>query len=145
MGLEQFRTMMVENGIPEPVSAVTDRELALMAALDELFPSTTHLLCKWHVNMNVLAKCEKWFPGPVRDERGDLQRHPQFKAFIQDWNTLLLSTTEFQYNELLKKMESEHPRLAMSYVSTTWLIFKEKLVKFWVDQHLHFGYLVTSR
>ncbi len=34
----------------------------------------------------------------------------------------------------------------VGYIKTNWLDpYKEKLVKAWVDQHLHFGNVVTSR
>ncbi|QLI70720.1 uncharacterized protein G6M90_00g068640 [Metarhizium brunneum] len=34
----------------------------------------------------------------------------------------------------------------VGYIKTTWLDpYKEKLVKAWVDQHLHFDNVVTSR
>lgn len=34
----------------------------------------------------------------------------------------------------------------VEYIKTTWLEpYKEKLVKAWVDQHLHFGIVVNSR
>ena len=34
----------------------------------------------------------------------------------------------------------------VGYIKTTWLDpYKEKLVKAWVDQHSHFGNVVTSR
>ncbi|KAI0999136.1 hypothetical protein K3495_g9056 [Podosphaera aphanis] len=36
------------------------------------------------------------------------------------------------------------PKDAYIYVERTWLVWKEKFVKFWVDKQLHFGYTVTS-
>ena len=41
-------------------------------------------------------------------------------------------------------MRQKHPPLAMSYCEGTWLLWKEKLVKYWVDQEPHFGVIVTS-
>jgi hypothetical protein len=140
----QWREVMQEISIPEPSSVVTDREIALMAAIDELFPYSNHFLCRWHVNMNVLLKTKKWFLGPVKGDDGVYRRHPKFQAFLKDWNDLLLSTDEELYSTALERMRASYSRQAMNYVETTWLIFKEKLVKFWVDQHLYFGYLVTS-
>jgi hypothetical protein len=57
---------MFKESIEKPTVTITDRELALMASLDILFPSSRHILCRWHVNMNVLAKCKKHFLGPVK-------------------------------------------------------------------------------
>jgi hypothetical protein len=94
--------------------------------------------------MNVLAKCKQHFPGLIKGNNRVYSRHPDFKAFIQDWNSLLLSTTKESYDKQLKEFREKHLKAATSYVESTWLIFKEKLVRFWVDQHLYFGYLVTS-
>ena len=56
--IEQFKEVMAEIEIDEPYAIVTDRELALMGVLDKLFQYSHHLLCCWHVNINVLAKCK---------------------------------------------------------------------------------------
>jgi hypothetical protein len=135
---------MVQNSIEEPLSIVTDRELALINCLESLFPESKHLLCRWHVNMNVLAKSKKHFPGPIKDNAGKVERHPSFKAFLGDWNTLLFSGTESLYNERLEKMRKDYPAAAMSYCEGTWLLWKEKLVAYWVNQNHHFGVTVTS-
>lgn len=47
--------------IPYPKVIVTDRELALMKALDAFFIIIVHLLCHWHVNINVLVKLKQFF------------------------------------------------------------------------------------
>jgi transposase-like protein len=58
--LEQFQEIMAANNINKPLSIVTDREIALMNSIDMIFPESTHILCRWHVNMNVLAKTKKY-------------------------------------------------------------------------------------
>ncbi|POS88216.1 hypothetical protein EPUL_000796 [Erysiphe pulchra] len=91
--LYQFHEVM-EEGIQEPAVVVTDRETTLMKPLDRMFPNTAHLLCRWHVNINVLAKCKKFFPGPVRGADGVYRRHEEFKEFLKQWNSILLADTE---------------------------------------------------
>jgi hypothetical protein len=94
--------------------------------------------------MNVLAKSKKFFPKPVQGEDGIYYHHGKFKDFLKDWNALLLTTSIATFDAALKEMEAVHDTRAMRYVTTTWLIFKEKLVKAWVDKNLYFRYLVTS-
>ena len=142
--MDAFREVMAENSIQEPLSIVTDRELALMNCLDSRFPKSRHILCRWHVNMNVLAKTKKHFPGPIKDELGKVKRHPTFQAFLTDWIALLQSGTESDYDDRLIEMRSKYPKPAMSYCEGTWLLWKEKLVAFWVNQDLYFGVTVTS-
>jgi hypothetical protein len=141
--LNCMRTLMVEHGISEPLSVVTDREFALINALDIQFSRTVHILCRWHVNMNVLAKTKKYFPGPVKVD-GIYKRHPRFQEFLSSWNVLLSSITEEAYDSKLGDMRLKFPAAAMSYVENTWLYMKEKIVAFWVNQRLHFGITVTS-
>ncbi|CAL8176177.1 unnamed protein product [Prunus armeniaca] len=37
---------------------VTDREIALMNAIRNVFPSVRHLLCRWHINRCVMKACK---------------------------------------------------------------------------------------
>ena len=84
--IDYIRDIRAKHLIEEPSSIVTDRELALIRCLSTRFPSQL-ILCRWHVNMNVLAKTKRWFPAPIR-VNGIIQRHPQFQDFIRSWNTL---------------------------------------------------------
>jgi hypothetical protein len=143
--IQQLRGVMTVNSIKEPVSIVTDRELALIDCIDTQFPKSIHLLCRWHVNINVLAKTKKHFPGPIKDSNRTVKRHPLFQSFLDCWNRLLASTEEQTYDDLLKEIWVEYPAQAMSYCESTWLhLWKEKLVAYWVNQHYHFGVTVTS-
>ena len=136
---------MAQNIIKEPVSIVTDRELALIECLDTQFPESTYLLCRWYVNMNVLAKTKKFFPGPIKDSDGRVKRHPLFQSFLCCWNILLGSTNEQAFDDKLEEMRLKYSAQAMSYCEGTWLhLWKEKIVVYWVNQNYHFGVTVTS-
>ena len=137
------RDIMAEHSIEEPSSIVTDRELALIKCLYR-FPASQHILCRWHVNMNVLAKTKRWFPAAIRDASGVYHRHPQFQEFIQSWNTLLASPTEYIYNQELVKFKAKYPTAAVTYCVDTWLLWKENLVACYINQCFHFGITVTS-
>ena len=64
--LECFQELILKESIEKPTITITDKELALIASLNVLFPSSHHILCYWHINMNILAKYKKHFPGPVK-------------------------------------------------------------------------------
>jgi hypothetical protein len=68
---------------------------------------------------------------------------PQWTNFLKDWALLLDSGTEEEYTSRLTKFRI-HKDAAVKYIEDTWLKWKEKLVKYWVDQYLHFGVRVTS-
>ncbi|XP_068339031.1 protein FAR1-RELATED SEQUENCE 2-like [Pyrus communis] len=38
-----------------PVAIISDRELALMKAIESVFPRTTNILCVWHIEKNILT------------------------------------------------------------------------------------------
>jgi hypothetical protein len=141
-----LRQLMAIHAIEEPTILVTDRELALIRSLNTRFPSTQHLLCRWHVNMNVTAKTKRFFPAPVRAENGSSQitHHPQFQEFLSSWNMLLASPTMDSYNIKLLEMRVKYPTGAMEYCEETWVIWKENLVACYINQYPHFGITVTS-
>lgn len=93
--------------------------------------------------MNVLAKTKKHFLGPIK-VNDVWQRHPSFQTFLGEWNTLLSSVDIASYDTHLQSMRSKHPRPAMAYVESTWLIFKEKLVRYYINLNLHFGVTMAS-
>lgn len=57
--LDVLHSIMNDNALPNVI--VTDRKLALMNAISRVFPTATHLLCRWYINKNVLTKCKKFF------------------------------------------------------------------------------------
>jgi transposase-like protein len=46
----------------KPTVLVTDRELALMSAIADVFPRAVNLVCRWHTHKDVLAKTIQPFP-----------------------------------------------------------------------------------
>ena len=65
--MAQFTDLMKVHDVGKPLSVVTDRELALMNTLDEIFLETSYILCSWHVNMNILANCRQHYPKDTKD------------------------------------------------------------------------------
>ena len=55
--LERLKTIMQDDMLPSVI--VIERELALMNAIEKIFPNVTNLLCRWHVSRNVLVNCKK--------------------------------------------------------------------------------------
>ena len=57
--MEKLQSLMFADRLPNII--VTNRELALMNVVRLVFPTTTNLLCRWHISKNVLANCKKLF------------------------------------------------------------------------------------
>lgn len=151
--LQQHRYMMTEHNIPEPTITVTDRDLQLMKSFEKNFPSptTNHLLCRWHIGKNLQANCPKWFPGKAYEEYFNNYTHKKAKRhtklwndFNEDWKKLHESTTLETYNSILANMTAKYPKEAIDYIRDVWLVWKEKFIRYWTNQVLNFGVLVTS-
>jgi hypothetical protein len=59
---EQLRSLYEQCSISLPSVILTDRCLAAINAASGLNPSATTLLCLWHANKAVLARCQPAFP-----------------------------------------------------------------------------------
>jgi len=60
-------TVLGDNTTPEVI--ITDNEDALLNALQEVYTQMPHLLCRWHVEKNVLKKAsEQWRVKQVSDD-----------------------------------------------------------------------------
>jgi len=67
----------------DPDIIVIDRDLALMQAIKEVFPTTNALLCIWHVNKNVLKNC-----------KGSFATNAEWADFEAAWHQILFAHTE---------------------------------------------------
>jgi hypothetical protein len=68
--LGKLKTIMLDKGIPDPEVVITNRELALINALESIFLNIQMMLCKWHISKAILAyiKREKVFCIPDRND-----------------------------------------------------------------------------
>ncbi|XP_028052880.1 uncharacterized protein LOC114257323 [Camellia sinensis] len=126
----------VMDGFVVPTIIVTDRKLALMNAIQKIFPSARHLLCRWHISKNVLTKCKKMF-----------ETQQKWEKFNHEWNSVVYSSSEIQYDERLKSLLKEFSSYpdAVKYVIVTWLVpYKDKFVA-WIDMCMHCGNVTTNR
>jgi hypothetical protein len=63
-----------------------------MKAVDQVFLDSVHLLCTWHVNMNILANCCTHFPknkvkpkaNEAQNRKDEVILNPQWEAFLKD-------------------------------------------------------------
>ncbi len=54
--LSQIHELYTRVGQEEgPEVILTDKEDALIADLEEVLPSSHHMLCTWHINKNIMA------------------------------------------------------------------------------------------
>ena len=111
--------------------------LGLMKALEDIFSESSYLLCLFHINRNVEQKATKVF--------GIETMGLKFSHGL--WKRLVESRDEAEYEKWLNQLffaHSKRPKL-VSYLSDTWLVYKERFVHAWTNNILHFGNRTTNR
>jgi hypothetical protein len=87
-------------------------------------------------------------PAFTRD-KSNPQGDKEWKEFYDSWHNIVASTSEDVFNERLEKFKEQYlPEYIneVGYIQQTWLdLYKERFIKAWVHQHLHFDQFVTSR
>lgn len=143
--LTELRSIYAGVGADSPSVILTDRCLACMNAVASTFPDSTALLCLWHINKAVLRYCMDAFTKDPKDHEGQ----EKWKGFYSSWHDLVASSNEDIYYQKLDDFKKKYTADYISqvgYITETWLdLYKQKFVKVWVDQHLHFNQYVTSR
>lgn len=120
-----------------PSVIVTNREIALLKAMQTIFLGATNLLCKWHINRNVLSKCKKLFETKEKWDR-----------FIMSWNVLMSSSSEDHYNYQLNLYLKEFSTYleALQCISCSWFDpSMERFVAAWTNKFMYFGNSTTNR
>ncbi|TYH25008.1 hypothetical protein ES288_A03G135500v1 [Gossypium darwinii] len=106
-----------------PCVFVTDRELALMNACQQVFPNATRLLCRWHITENIKKHC-----------RQSIKSQHEWDSFHAMWTVLIESPTWILYTKNYRKLQpilSEYPSV-LKYLDQ-------------IDRHLNFGERTTNR
>ena len=120
-----------------PTCLVTDREKALMNALDKLFPSAKSILCRRHVKKNIEDNARK-----------EMKDKSLGTRFANAYYNLFKQTTVSEYERELRRIQSEWrvwPHL-LQYVRNNWLIpYRERLVSAWTDTVFTLGTSTTNR
>lgn len=106
------------------------------------------MICLWHANKAVLRHCQPAFK-QVSQSTADKKGDDEWDEFFGFWHSMVASTNEAIFEERLTEFElkfAEKYLEAVGYIRTYWLdLHKESIVKAWVDKHLHFGNVATSR
>ena len=147
-----------------PSVIATDCDEALMHAVESMFPPahSKMVLCFWHVSMNIVTNCKKFFETEeawelfLKGFKGCVfaKTEEEFEDIVKEWKE------EFHWNEGLpwfvssgatgeqvqETVEKDMARSALSYCLGRWLgTYKKHLVHCFVDQVFHAGTTTASR
>ncbi|KAL5148319.1 hypothetical protein HKD37_13G035375 [Glycine soja] len=134
--LERFRGLFLRND-RLPVVIITDRDITLMNAVKTVFLECTNLLCRFHIDKNVKAKCKSL-----------IGEKNVWDYVMDNWGTLVDCLFEHQFAESLQKFQIACLPWPMfiDYVNDTWIIpHKEKFITAWTNKVMHLGNTTTNR
>ncbi|KAH1189799.1 putative protein FAR1-RELATED SEQUENCE 10 [Glycine max] len=134
--LERFRGLFLRHD-RLPLVIVTDRDLALMNAVKTVFPESTNLLCRFHIDKNVKAKCKSL-----------IGEKNAWDYVMDNWGTLVDCPSEYEFHESHQKFQVACLPWPMfvDYVNDTWIIpHKEKFITAWTNKVMHLGNTTTNR
>lgn len=122
--MEQLHDIYVRqlNRLAGPTTVLTDRELALSNALADQWPAMTHLLCVWHINKGVQAKCKL----QISCEKNRSEFFDRWQLAV---NAATVEAGLAAWRDLIRQYSCKYPRL-IEYIESTWLRWKEK---FWIS------------
>lgn len=156
-------------GLAAPRSILTDKEAALLTAIEFIFPDTKHITCTWHINMNILKKPRPLLADQVaqarREARGDNSSYRLTPAEAQEdrekaeegWKKMLQRWNRVVYAVTFEEKDRQWSDFKERYTPPLFLPLLEHIQKEWIDdcqehflhcytsQYLHLNELATSR
>ena len=156
--LQQIKDLQIEREILAPTAFFHDQDVALVNALERLFPGVPTLLCSWHVRKNVarnakviggseMADIETWEEtGPYRRKKlKKTDEAPAFQEFMRTFEACVEAPTQDLYEERHQNLRNLNPLVA-DYVDKQYLdLWKHKLVAYSINEITYFGTTTTSR
>jgi hypothetical protein len=131
--LKTFSSILTSHQIPPPNVLLTDRELALMNAIAEVFPNSTHMLCTWHIDKNILANASKIVKNSAEE-----------KEIISQWSKLTQISNTADLYSAFKIFSSRCNSKFVEYVEKTWIPLAPRFVDAWTKKITHFDHRTTS-
>ncbi|WCJ38522.1 FAR1-related sequence 9 [Euphorbia peplus] len=105
-------------GAKKPFSVVTDGDLAMRAAIREVFPDVAHRLCSWHIQRNATSEVKN--VDFHRDFQNLLLNHMELNEFETKW-TSLVSKYNLENNSWIQRMYEDRKMWAETYFKGVFL------------------------
>lgn len=77
-----------------PLVILTDREVALINAVEKVFPTAKHILCVWHITKNISANCKALFPAKKNVDTARQDKIISWDEFSKLWSRLVVHTRD---------------------------------------------------
>jgi len=134
--LERLRGLfMTSKGGPQVI--VTDRDLALMNVVGTVFPECYHLLCRFHIQKYVQAKCKML-----------VNSIDAWDVVLQAWENVMDCEDKLKFNDCVNRLElvCQSWPVLFEYVNDSWIIpYNKYFVKAWTNKVMHLGNTTSNR
>jgi len=120
-----------------PEVIVCDIDLAWMNVINIVFPKATNLLCRFHINKNVKAKCKML-----------VDYVEVWQVVMDSWRTIIDYTKIAKFDGFVNNFETicSPWSLLVEYEKNTWIIsHKEKFIKCWTNLLMHLGNTTSNK
>jgi hypothetical protein len=136
--LTQLRALYMRLNVSNSRIIVIDMKKDFMLAMQMIFSSSSHLLCIWHINNNVVVNCKRSFS----TKKAWFEFHNHWKSMIyahskkEFWENWRIFTNKYHsfYEECVKY-------LLITYITN----YRQRFVKCYNNKMLHFDITVSSR
>ena len=112
--------------------------MKLIRTISDVFFSSAHLLCIWHVNKNVLTHCKFTF-----------NILKTWENFYATWHIVIQTTIiETFNNDRIKFRDNYEMKYFefVDYLKNIWIrLFVDKIIKCHINRICHFFFTITSR
>ena len=134
--LKQLHHLCEKTNVSDSIVVVIDNEKNFIVAFSNVFFTTRHLLCLWHINKNVLTNCKIWF-----DE------DDKWKKFYAIWQKVIYANTKTAFNEIWEIMRLKHENdfLSINYLNDLLCFNREKILRYFTNQIFHFNNTITFK
>lgn len=142
--LSDIKTSLDKHSIDAPRVIITDRDIATINAVDAVFPTVPHIICRWHFKKDVLAHARKrgheWGmkAAPTQDDPSlkiDSEKTLEFWQLF--WNAIT-SATEQGFNTIRDQIDEEFNEMS-PYLHREWWPYRGRLCDYSINKIRHFG------
>ena len=117
----------------------------VLDALHQEFQGVDILLCRWHLNKDVMAYARTKCPqlGRRLNEKKELVDTTATELFASRFQELIRSPTVEDFEKGCQEVKKMSPKMA-KYLEDNWWKYKEKIVHCWTSKFTSFGLIATS-
>jgi hypothetical protein len=136
--LTQLRVLYMRLTFSNSTIIVIDMKKDFMLAMQMIFSSSSHLLCIWHINNNVVVNCKRNF-----------STKEAWIEFYNQWKSVIYAHTKKEFWKnwriFINKYHSSHEECVKYLLFTYITNYRQRFVRCYINKMLHFEITMSSR